>query len=139
MRILGIDFGERRIGVAISDASGTLSTPLVTLQRKDDPSAIRELCEIMRREQIEELVVGEPRRLDGSRGDAAERAAGFARKLSSAAGLPCRMIDEALTSVEATERLREAGVDVKRHPERIDAVAAQIILQEALDQDRSRA
>ena len=136
MRILGIDFGERRIGVAISDARGTLATPLATLSRKDDASAVRELVALARSENIEALVVGEPRRLDGSRGEAAERAAGFARKLAAAAGLPCELIDEALTSVEAEERLRAAGVDPRRHPERIDAVAAQIILQEALDRRR---
>ena len=137
MRILGIDFGERRIGVAISDASATLSTPLTTLRRRDDNSAIRELCEIVRNEQIEELVVGEPLRLDGTRGDAAARVAGFAGRLAAAAGLPCQLINESLTSVEASQRLREAGVDIRRHPERVDAVAAQIILQEALDRRRN--
>jgi len=133
MRILGIDFGERRVGVAISDSEGTLSTPLTTLQRKDDASLIAKLLEIVRLESIEGLVVGEPRRLDGSRGDAAERAVAFADKLAAAAGLPCELIDEVLTSVAAKERLREIGVDPRRHPERIDAIAAQIILQEALD------
>ena len=137
MRILGIDFGERRIGVAISDASGTLSTPLTTLSRRDDAAAVRELIEIARSEGIEGFVVGEPRRLDGSRGEAAERAAGFARKLAATAGLPCELIDEALTSVEAEQRLRSAGVDPRRHPERVDALAAQIILQEALDRRRA--
>jgi putative Holliday junction resolvase len=137
MRILGIDFGERRIGVAISDAAGTLATPLATLRRKDDASAVRQLVELARSEGVEAFVVGEPRRLDGSRGDAAERAAGFARKLATSADLPCELIDEALTSVEAEERLRDAGVDPRRHPERVDAVAAQIILQEALDRKRA--
>lgn len=138
MRILGIDFGERRIGVAISDAEGALSTPLLTLPRKDDASALQGLLEIVKAEGIEALVVGEPRRLDGSRGSAAERAAAFADKLAQAAGLPCELVDEALTSVAARERLRDAGVDTRRHPERIDAVAAQIILQEALDRRRQR-
>ena len=139
MRILAIDFGERRIGVAISDASGTLPTPLVTLERRDDRSAVGALLEIIRDEGVEGLVVGEPRRLDGSRGDAARRAAGFAERLAAAADLPCELVDEALTSVEARERLRAAGVDVRRHPERVDAVAAQIILEEALARRRGHA
>jgi putative pre-16S rRNA nuclease len=133
MRILGIDFGERRVGVAISDSEGTLSTPFATLERKDDASLIAKLLEIIRHESIEGLVVGEPRRLDGTRGAAALRAGAFADKLARAADLPCELIDEVLTSVAAKERLHEAGVDVRRHPERVDAIAAQIILQEALD------
>lgn len=136
MRILGIDFGERRIGVAVSDADGAVSTPLETVPRTDDESAVRTLGEIARREGIGALVVGEPRRLDGTRGDAAERAAAFARKLAAASCLPYEMVDEVLTSVEARQRLVAAGVDVRRHPERIDSLAAQIILQEALDRRR---
>jgi putative pre-16S rRNA nuclease len=136
MRILGIDFGERRIGVAISDADGAVSTPLETIRRTDDESAVRALSEIVRREEIGALVVGEPRRLDGTRGDAAARVAVFARKLAAASGLPCELVDEALTSVEARQRLRAAGVDPRRHPERVDSLAAQIILQEALDRRR---
>lgn len=137
MRILGIDFGERRVGVAISDAEASAATPFTTLPRKDDHSLIKDLLGIVRDEGIAALVVGEPRRLDGTRGDAAERAAAFARKLSDATGLPCELVDEVLTSVEARERLRDAGVDLRRHPERVDSVAAQIILQEALDRRRA--
>lgn len=137
MRFLGIDFGERRIGVAVSDAEATLATPLVTLNRKDDASAIRQLMRIVSEEGIEALVVGDPRRLDGSRGDASDRAAGFAAKLAKTAELPFELVNEVLTSVEASERLRAAGVNTRRHPERIDAVAAQIILQEALDRRRA--
>jgi putative Holliday junction resolvase len=78
-------------------------------------------------------VVGEPRKLDGSRGPAAERARRFGERLAGLTGLPLELVDEALTSVEAAERLRAAGVDPRRHPERLDATAAQILLQEALD------
>ena len=138
MRILGIDFGERRVGVAISDATETIATPFTTLLRRDDTSLIRELLELAESENIEAFVVGEPRRLDGSRGDAAERASGFAKKLAKAADLPCELVDEALTSVEAEDRLRASGINPRSHPERIDAIAAQIILQEALDRRRSQ-
>lgn len=133
MKTLGVDFGERRIGLAISDPEGRWALPLETLERRDDRSAIRGIAEVARREAAEKLVVGEPRRLDGSRGEAAERARAFAAKLARATGLPYTCVDEALTSRQASERLREAGIDPRRHPERVDQVAAQILLQEALD------
>ena len=130
---MGIDFGEKRIGVALSDPEGRWAAPLTTLRRRDDRSAVRELAEIARREEVASLVVGEPVGLDGVRGEMAARARRFGERLAEATGLPCEMVNESLTSVEAAERLRAAGVDPRRNPERLDAVAAQILLQEALD------
>jgi putative Holliday junction resolvase len=130
-RSLGIDFGEKRIGLAVSE--GGLAVPLTTVRRKDDRSALEEIAGIARREGVERLVVGEPRRLDGTRGTAAVRARRFGERLAEITGLPLEMVDEALTSVEAAERLRAAGIDPRRHPDKLDAVAAQILLQEALD------
>ena len=132
MRTLGIDFGERRIGLAISDAEGTFALPLLTLERRSDQAAIARIGEIIREEEVESLVVGEPVNVDGSRGPAAERAKSFAAKLAAATGLPLRLVGETLTTVAAAARLREAGVDARRARERIDAVAAQILLEEAL-------
>lgn len=132
MRTLGIDFGERRIGLAISDAEGTFALPLLTLERRSDQAAIARIGEIIREEEVESLVVGEPVNVDGSRGPAAERAKSFAGKLAAATGLPLRLVGETLTTVAAAARLREAGVDARRARERIDAVAAQILLEEAL-------
>jgi putative Holliday junction resolvase len=131
MRSLGVDFGEKRIGLAISE--GALAVPLLTLKRRDDRSALAEIAGIARREAVGRLVVGEPRNLDGTLGPAAARARRFAVKLADLTGLPLELVNESLTSVEAAERLRAAGVDPRRHPERLDAVAAQILLQEALD------
>jgi putative Holliday junction resolvase len=136
MRALGIDFGEKRIGLAVSDPDGRVAIPLETLIRKSDREAIVHISDIARREGVERLVVGEPVGLDGNRGTAAERVGSFARKLQNETGLPCQLVDESLTSVEAKERLREAGVDPRRHPERIDALAAQILLQQTLDRER---
>jgi putative Holliday junction resolvase len=133
MRSLGIDFGEKRIGLAISDPDGRIAVPLTTLERRDDRSAARRIAEIVRREQIEALVLGEPVGLDGERGPAAERVRRFGDRLAAATGLPLRYVGEALTSVEAAGRLREAGVDAPPESGRLDAVAAQILLQEALD------
>jgi putative Holliday junction resolvase len=133
VRSLGIDFGTKRIGLALSDPEGRVAVPLLTVMRRDDRSASREIAAIVRREGVERLVVGEPLGLDGTRGEAAARARRFGERLAELTGLPLEMVNESLTSVEAAERLRAAGVDPRRNPERLDAVAAQILLQEALD------
>jgi putative Holliday junction resolvase len=135
MRFLGIDFGERRIGLAISDPDGRLALPLTTLERRNDRSALRQIAEIARQEGIERLVLGEPVDLHGRRGPTAERSRRFGGRLAEMTGLPVEWVDEALTSVEATHRLRQAGVDTRREPGRIDAIAAQILLQDALDRE----
>jgi putative Holliday junction resolvase len=132
-RVLGIDFGEKRIGLAISDPEGRLAVPLTTLVRHDDRSAMAAIAEIARREGVGRLVLGEPVSLDGTRGPAAARARRFGDRLAARTALPLTFVNEALTSVEAAARLRAAGIDPRRAPERIDAAAAQILLQEDLD------
>jgi putative Holliday junction resolvase len=129
-RLLAVDFGEVRIGLAVSQ--GTLALPLVTVRRSSDEQAIDAIAALAREEGVAALVVGEPRRLDGTSGDAAARVRRFAEKLALATGLPCTFVDEALTSRDAEARLREAGIDPRRHPERVDQVAAQLLLEEAL-------
>lgn len=138
MRALGIDFGERRIGVAISDPEGTYALPSETLARTDDRSALAALAEIAQREEIAWIVVGEPLRADGSAGPPAVRARRFAARLAVLCGLPVETLDETLTSREADHRLREAGVAPARRRERRDALAAQLLLQEALDRRQRR-
>ncbi len=133
MRALGIDFGEKRIGLAISDPEGRLAVPLTTLERRNDRSALRQIAEIARSEGVERLVLGEPRGLDGRGGESAGRVRRFGERLAAMTGLPLELVDEALTSAEAAARLRQAGIGVRREPGRIDAVAAQILLQEVLD------
>lgn len=133
MRSLGIDFGEKRIGLAISDPGGRLAVPLTTLERRNDRSALRQIAEIARREGVGRLILGEPVDLYGNRGPVADRVRRFGERLAELTGLPVEWVDEALTSVEAARRLRQAGVDTRREPGRIDAVAAQILLQDALD------
>ena len=138
LRALGIDFGEKRIGIAISDPAGRVAVPLTTLARRDDRSAMAAIAEIARREGIGRLVLGEPVSLDGTRGAAAARVRRFGERLAAKTALPLTFVDEALTSVEAAARLRAAGVDPRRAPERIDAMAAQIVLQEDLDRGAPR-
>ena len=131
MRALGIDFGEKRIGLAVSDPQGRWALPLATIERQTDRRAAYRIAEIARREGVGVLVVGEPLGLDGRCGPAAERVRRFGKRLARASGLPLHWVNEALTTVAASERLAE--LDTPRHPERRDAVAAQILLQEALD------
>lgn len=135
-RLLAIDYGAKRVGLAVSDPDGRVATPLATLTRDDDRGLAREIARIAGREGVVGLVVGEPRRLDGTRGEAALRAVRFARRLEATTGLPVELVDEALTSVEAEGRLRAAGIDLRADPGRVDAVAAQILLQEVLDRRR---
>lgn len=139
MRVLAIDFGEARVGLAISDPEGRLAVPLMTLKRRSDAGILDELAEIVATEGVQQLVLGEPRNMDGTLGEAATRVRSFKRKLEAKISIACELVDESLTSVEALERLRDAGVDPRKHPERIDAVAAQILLEQFLaDQPEAR-
>ena len=129
MRFLGVDFGEKRIGLAVSDERARLATPLTTLGRTNDRQVIEKIVGLVASEEIAVIVVGEPRGPGGIIGDAALRAQSFARKLETATGLPVHMTDETLSTREASDRLPGR----LRDPSRLDALAAQIILQRALD------
>ncbi len=131
MRALGIDFGEERIGLAVSDDVGRWALPLTTIRRQTDRRAAYQIVELARQNDVEVLVLGEPLGLDGSAGEAAQRVRRFGQRLAKASGLPIYWINESLTTVEASQRLRESHTRSAR--QQIDAVAAQIILQEALD------
>ena len=139
MRTLGIDFGERRIGLALSDPAGRFALPYRTLERANDRAAIAEIAEIARSEEVAALVLGEPRRpADGAATAATARVRAFGARLASATGLPVEWVDESLTSRAAEERLRAAGVRPARRDALRDEIAAQIVLQEALDRRRRR-
>ncbi len=136
MKALGIDFGEKRIGLAISDADGRFALPWKTLARRNDQQAIEELAKIAAQESIDLIVAGDPRNLDGGAGPQSERVAAFLKKLSAALDLPIETVNESLTSREAHSRLRQAGLTARQRRERVDSLAAQILLQEALDRRR---
>jgi putative Holliday junction resolvase len=131
VRWLGIDFGERRVGVALGDPVSGLATPWGTLVRRSDQQLVVELARLAREQAVTGLVLGRPERPDGTPSPTAPRVSSFASKLAAAVDLPLTWVPEALTTVAAAERLRDAGVDLRRHPERLDAVAAQILLEEA--------
>jgi len=135
LRALGIDFGEKRIGLAVSDAEGRWALPLATIERSTDRRAAYHIVDLAKKEGVDLLVLGEPLGLDGSTTESTKRIRRFGNRLAKASGLPIRWVDEALTTVEATRRLREARLDEPTQQERRDAVAAQILLQEALDRE----
>jgi len=135
-RVLGIDVGERRIGLAVSTPGGGLAVPLLILESQGDDADVAAIIEIARAEGADALVVGDPRSLDGSAGPQARRVDAFAERLAKASGLPIARWDERLTSVQAGRR--PAGAGKRRSTARADDVAAAIILQAYLDRERSR-
>jgi putative Holliday junction resolvase len=137
MRYLGIDFGERHIGLAVCDDDERLAMAVETVTRSSDEQAIGVVLAAAERESAGGLVVGEPVRLDGTRGDAARRVQSFAAKLGAATRLPIVLHDEALTSHEAQSRLAAAGATRRRRRRAVHSVAAQILLQDWLDRRRA--
>ncbi len=133
-RILAVDFGERRIGLATSDASATVATPRKTLRRRDDEAALEALERFGREEEIELVVFGIPRSPDGVESAFAGRIRSFAAKLARRTGLPVRFHEETLTSDEASRRLPRPGAR-----EELDAMAAAVLLEDYLSSVESRA
>jgi putative holliday junction resolvase len=134
--VLGIDAGERRVGVALSDESRLLASPVVVLDRGRGLAPVLDaLTELARREGVAEIVVGLPLNADGSAGRQARRARDFARITSRVVGLPVELWDERLSTQEAEAIVRAQGRNTRRVRERgqIDAIAAAIILQDYLD------
>jgi len=136
-RVLGVDLGRRRIGLAISDCSGTVARPLTTLQVDAHDALDRVVAEIDRLAGEEDgltgIVVGLPKGLDGSAHDQTIAAAAFMRALGARTSIPVTGEDERLTSREAESRLAVRERDWRKRKVRLDAAAATIILQDHLD------
>ena len=144
-RIVGFDVGERRIGVAVSDPTGTLARPLTALRTTGlDGDALQvsldELARLADEDPLDGIVVGLPRRLDGSPNQMTPRVEAFAARLRDRAGLAVILQDERLTSIEAESRLATREKNWRERKDRLDAAAAAVILQDYLDQHaRARA
>ena len=132
-RVLGLDVGEKRIGVAISGGAGLLATPYSTIERRNPLRAIAAILEVVHAEEVGRIVVGMPLSLNGSMGPQAKRTLGFCQALEAASPVPVETWDERFSSVEAERLLREAGVPPSRNRARVDASAAAVILQRYLD------
>ncbi|MFQ5626201.1 MAG: Holliday junction resolvase RuvX, partial [Methyloligellaceae bacterium] len=132
-RLLGLDLGTKTIGLALSDVSRSVATPLETIRRTKFTDDIKKLLDITDNHDISALVIGLPVNLDGSEGPRAQATRGFARNLSKHTDLPLVLWDERLSTVAAERTLLEADESRKRRAEVIDKVAAAFILQGALD------
>jgi putative Holliday junction resolvase len=136
MRVLGLDVGDRRIGVALSDETGLLASPLPTLQRVGPRKDAQAVAALVREHGAGEIVVGLPRNLDGTIGPQAEKVQAFGESLKPSARVPVRYWDERLTTVEAERILSERNVPWQRRKGLVDQVAAVLILQEYLDHQK---
>ena len=151
--ILSIDYGRNRMGLAIADANVQMAQPLDTLERINRNEDMRRLRELVREHGVRRIVVGLPLKLDGTRGEMAEEAERFARRLQKQIGVPVELVDERLTSWEAERLLEEMEgrflhadkSHVSRKPKKaparatVDAVAAAVILKEYFDRKRQPA
>jgi putative Holliday junction resolvase len=133
MRILAIDYGSARIGLALSDPTGTLARPLPFLPAKGDVKLAREIAALATNEKAELILVGLPRNMDGSSGEAATKVQAFAACLNEATNLPIKFIDERLSTVQASRQLQEAGKNTRKQRGQIDSEAACVLLQGYLD------
>lgn len=137
LRLLALDVGDVRIGVALSDETGTLASGLVTLRSAGPRKDAQAVAALVREHAVAEVVVGLPLRLDGTLGPRGEQVVAFVERLRRVLRVPVVTRDERLTSVAADERLAEAGVKRRERKARIDQAAAALILQEHLDERRA--
>jgi putative Holliday junction resolvase len=136
-RVLGVDLGEARIGLALSDPLGVTAQPLETLVRQGARADLAEVARIAREREVRAIVVGLPLRLDGDEGPAAEAARRFARRLEGRLpGVRLEFWDERLTTVLAERTMISGRARRARRRERVDTVAAVLILQSWLDAHR---
>ena len=133
MRILGLDLGERRVGVAVSDPQGILAQPLVQLAPRGRRDLVAAVAHLVAEHGAGRVVVGMPFLPDGARGEQARRAAGVAAALRQAVAVPIVEWDERYSTRDAQEKLREAGDRPRRRKGRRDQAAAAVILQSYLD------
>lgn len=136
-RILGVDFGDRRTGLAISDVSRFLAGGIGTVSPGGIAATVKAVAEIAAEQGAVAAVVGLPRNMDGTEGSRAERCREFALMLADEAGIPVAMTDERLTTVAASRYLNETDTRGKKRKGIIDTLSAEIILQNTLDRLRN--
>ena len=138
MRVMALDYGERRVGVAISDELQLIARPLTTIRREKKGYAqiIDRIRELVDENEVVTLVVGLPLNMDGSRGAAVDRVESFISDLRRSVSIPVVTVDERLTSREADRMLREMGMGLRERRARSDEYAASVILQDYIDEQR---
>ena len=134
VRFLGVDYGDRRIGISISDPTGTIARPHSLIEGKKDDEAAKEIGSIVEEFEVSTVVLGLPRNMDGSEGFRSEKTHDFAKLLKSVIGnVPVELLDERLSTVQANRSLNIMNVSGKKKKKKIDSMAAALILQTYLD------
>jgi putative Holliday junction resolvase len=133
MRVMALDVGDRRIGIAISDDLLLTAQSRPTLRRKNEEADIETIRKLAVDNQVHEIVVGQPLHMDGSKSAQSEKTGRFAERLREAVSLPVVLWDERLTTFEAEQHLEQMGLNWRQRREHVDKVAAMIILQNYLD------
>ena len=138
MRIMAIDYGDARTGVAISDPTGLLAGYTTVIHSRKPEIVAAELARLVKERGVEELVMGFPRNMDGTEGPRAELYRAFAGQVEEATGLKPVLWDERRTTIEAHDILHASGKKMKTHKKTVDAVAATLILEGYLTRKRAR-
>jgi putative holliday junction resolvase len=138
MRSMGLDVGDKRTGIAVSDPLGILATPLLVLEHTDTQADIAAILKIVREQGVEKIIVGLPHSMDGSIGIQAEKVKAFTELLKQRSPVSIEFRDERLTTVSAKRLKQESGTKKAGKKSAYDAIAAAIILQSYLDEDIQR-
>ena len=136
MRILALDVGERRIGLALSDPTCLIASPIDAIELEDGEAAHDQAARRASGLELSEIVVGMPYSMSGARGRQAGRVAAFVREFSKLVDVPVTTVDERLSTAQAERLLRDRGVEPSRDKGRLDSAAAAVILQSYLDSRR---
>lgn len=128
-KIMGIDYGDARTGIAVSDLLCSIVGSTTVIHSRNDEKTIAKICELIQQNQVGEIVLGLPKNMNGTEGPRAELCREFAKKLEDATGLPVTMWDERRTTVEAHNILSQHNYHGKRRKDTVDAVAASLILE----------
>lgn len=135
-RKMGIDYGDRRIGIAMTDALCIISSPFEVYQNKGETDALNHIVNLIKEYDVDEVAMGLPLNMDGTEGERALIHKDFGQKLSNLSGVKVEFVDERLTSAEAEEILISSGVRREKRKELIDKISAQIILQTHINNKR---
>ena len=137
MRVMGVDFGEARMGLALSDPTGLLAGGIGTFKVTGIKNAVEIVCEKAKENDVSLVVIGLPKNMNGTEGDRAARSRRFAAMIEEASGLPTELCDERRTTILAAGYMSETGTFGKKRKESIDILSAQIILQTYLDKKKN--
>ncbi|NLN81908.1 MAG: Holliday junction resolvase RuvX [Clostridiales bacterium] len=138
MKVLAVDLGRVRTGIAVSDPTGFIASPYGTITQRNPDALVKQVAKIAKEQGAGQIVVGYPRNMDGSCGESARFSESFAALLETESGLPVKLWDERMTTMSAIGILNETDTRGKKRKEIVDTVAATIILQDYLDSIRNR-